>query len=87
MPSIAHIPSTLNTYEEIPAKVDADMAHQNAMKNSDRQNARIELDRALQKVLDSLLSDHTELYKQFSDNPNFKRWLADTVFNETYQPA
>jgi type I restriction enzyme, R subunit len=31
--------------EEIPAKVAADRAYQNAMKHSDRQNARIEHDR------------------------------------------
>lgn len=30
------------------------------------------------------LSDHTELFKQFSDSPNFKRWLTDTVFDATY---
>jgi type I restriction enzyme, R subunit len=34
-----------------------------------------------------LLADHTELFKQFSDNPNFKRWLTDTVFDVTYQPG
>ena len=73
--------------EEIPAIVAADTAYQNAMKNSDWQNARIEHDKALQKVLISLLSDHTELFKQFSDNPGFKRWLADMVFNETYPAA
>jgi type I restriction enzyme R subunit len=73
--------------EEIPAKVAADPAYQNAMKNSDRQNARIEHDNALQRVLISLLGDHTELFKQFSDNPDFKRWLADKVFNETYRAA
>ena len=73
--------------EEIPAKVAADRAYQNAMKNSDKQNARIEHDRALQRVLVELLSDHTELFKQYSDNPDFKRWLADTVFNRTYAVA
>lgn len=31
-----------------------------------------------------MLSDHTELYKQFSDNPAFKRWLTDTIFTVTY---
>ncbi|MFA7441577.1 MAG: hypothetical protein WCZ66_11515 [Sphingomonadaceae bacterium] len=31
-----------------------------------------------------MLADHTELFKQFSDNPNFKRWLTDTVFDATY---
>lgn len=34
-----------------------------------------------------LLYDHTELFNQFSDNPNFKRWLTDTVFDATYQPG
>lgn len=72
--------------EEIPAKVAADKAYQNAMKNSDKQNARIEHDRALQRVLVELLSDHTELFKQFSDNAAFKKWLAETVFTATYSP-
>lgn len=70
--------------EEIPAKVAADKAYQNAMANSDKQNARIEHDKALQRVLIGLLSDHTELFKQFSDNPAFKKWLSDTNFNATY---
>ena len=72
--------------EEIPAKVAADKAYQNAMKNSDKQNARIEHDNALQRVLVELLSDHTELFKQFSDNASFRKWLADTIFQATYVP-
>lgn len=74
--------------EEIPTKVLADKAYQNAMKNSDKQNARIEHDKALQRVIIELLTDHTELFKQFSDNPAFKKWLADTIFAVTYsKPA
>ncbi|SEK34442.1 hypothetical protein [Ectothiorhodospira marina] len=42
-------------------------------------------DAALQRVIVDLLSDHTELFKQFSDNPSFKKWLADTTFGVTYQ--
>ena len=63
----------------------ADKAYQNAMRNSDKQNARIEHDKALQRVMMDLLSDHTELLKQFCDNPGFKKWLSDTVFGVTYQ--
>jgi type I restriction enzyme R subunit len=70
--------------EELPAKVSADPAYQNAMKNNDKQNARIEHDKALQLVMVDLLSDHTELFKQFSDNPSFKKWLSDTNFGATY---
>jgi type I restriction enzyme R subunit len=72
--------------KEIPPKVSADRAYQNAMQHSDKQNARIEHDKALQRVLVELLADHTELFKQFSDNPDFKKWLADTIFSVTYTP-
>jgi len=70
--------------EEIPEKVAADKAYQNAIRNSDRQNARIEHDKALQRVLIDLLADHTELFKLYSDNESFKKWLADTIFGATY---
>jgi type I restriction enzyme R subunit len=72
--------------EEIPARVSADTAYQNAKKNSDRQNARIEHDKALARVIVSLMKDDTELFKQFSDNESFKKWLTDTVFTATYEP-
>jgi type I restriction enzyme, R subunit len=71
--------------EEIPEKVAADAAYQNAMKNNDKKTARIEHDAALQRVMIDLLADYTELFKQFSDNPLFKKWLGDTVFGVTYQ--
>jgi type I restriction enzyme R subunit len=73
--------------EEIPARVKADQAYRNAMKNSSRSAARLEHDRALQKVVIEMLSDHTELFKQFSDNPGFKKWLSDTIFGVTYEEA
>jgi type I restriction enzyme, R subunit len=73
--------------EDIPQKVAADGAYQNAKKNSDKQNARIEHDKALAGVIVGLMKDDTELFKQFSDNPAFRRWLSDTVFSMTYETA
>ena len=32
----------------------------------------------------ALLKDDTELFKQFSDNESFRRWLTDSVFAVTY---
>jgi len=67
-----------------------DEKYRNAILNSDRQNARMESDRVLQQVIFSIMSDNMELFKQFNDNPSFKKRLADTVFNVTYenkQPA
>jgi len=70
--------------EEIPARVAADSAYQNARKYSDKQNARVEHDKALLRVMTALLKDDTELFKQFSDNESFRRWLTDMVFALTY---
>jgi type I restriction enzyme R subunit len=71
--------------EDILPKVAADKAYKNAMKHSDKAAARLEHDRALQKAVIDLLHDHTELFKQFSDNPSFKKWLSDTIFGVTYE--
>jgi type I restriction enzyme R subunit len=64
--------------------VSMDEKYQNAMKNSDEQEARTESERALQKVIFSIMSDNMELFKQFQDNPSFRKWLSDLVFNLTY---
>ena len=64
----------------IPSRVAADTAFRNAQQNSDRENARIEHDKALLRVMTSVMKDDTELFKQYMDNPGFKRWVADTVF-------
>ncbi|MCX5689120.1 MAG: DEAD/DEAH box helicase family protein, partial [Planctomycetota bacterium] len=73
--------------EELPATVAADKAYQNAMKNSDKKNARLEHDKALERAMTNLISDHTELFKQFSDNDGFKRWLTETIFGLTYKAS
>jgi type I restriction enzyme R subunit len=68
----------------IPAMVSRDEKYRNAMRNSDVQEARTESENALQKVIFSIMSDNMELFKQFQDNPAFKKWLSDMVFNLTY---
>ena len=46
----------------------------------------IEHDDALRRVIVGLMKDDTDLFRLFSDNPDFKRWLGDTVFGITYRP-
>jgi type I restriction enzyme, R subunit len=70
--------------QEIPARIAADKAYQNAMTHSDKQNARIEHDKALKRVMAAVLKDDAELFKQFSDNPDFRRWMTDSIFHMTY---
>ena len=66
--------------ETIPARVAEDTAFKNAQQNSDKENARIEHDKALLRVMTSVMKDDTELFKQFMDNQGFQRWLTETVF-------
>ena len=73
--------------ETIPARVAEDTAFQNARQNSDRENARIEHDKALRRVMMSIMKDDTELFRQFVDNEGFRRWLGDTVFGLAYEGA
>lgn len=71
--------------EVIPSKVLADAKYQNAKKNSDRQNARVEHDKALKRVITAMFKDDAQLFKQFQDNESFRRWLTDTIFGMTYE--
>lgn len=70
--------------KDIPQKVAEDEAYKNAMANNDQENARLEHDKALGRVMMGVLKDDTQLFKMFSDDPNFKRWLSDMVFRMTY---
>ena len=66
--------------EEITPEVAGNEAVQNAVRHTP-QNARLESDRALQAILVQLLSDETELYKQFSQNEDFRAFLSEFVFD------
>ena len=44
----------------------------------------IEHDKALGRAMMGVLKDDTQLFKMFSDDPGFKRWLSDMVFRMTY---
>ena len=65
--------------EDIAPKVAADAAYQNATENTPH-TARMAHDQALAKVMQHLLKDDTQVYKQFVENESFKRFVGDMVF-------
>ena len=71
--------------EDIPARVSADNAYRNAKKHSDEQNARVEHDKALKRVMTAVLQDDSQLFRQFSDNESFRQWLSGATFALTYR--
>ena len=66
--------------ETIPAQVAADSAFRNARQNSDDANTRIEHDKALERIVTRMVKDDAELFKQFVDNEDFRRWMTARVF-------
>ncbi len=68
--------------DDVAPKVAADQGYQNARANTP-DTARLEHDKALQRVMVSLLKDDTEMYKQFVQNESFRRFVTDMVFTLT----
>ena len=70
--------------DDIAPKVAADAAYQNAKENTPH-TARMAHDQALAKVMQHLLKDDTQVYKQFVENESFKRFVGDMVYAMTSQ--
>jgi len=71
-------------FEDLPREVSQHEEYQNAKKYSDRQNARITFEKKLEDAFQDYISDHIEAYRQYTDNPEFKTWLTDTLFEMDY---
>ena len=70
--------------DDIAPKVAADAAYRNAKENTPH-TARMAHDQALGKVMQHLLKDDTQVYKQFVENDSFRRFVGDMVYAITSQ--
>ena len=68
--------------DDIAPQVAADAAYQNAKANTPH-TARLAHDQALGRVMQILLKDDTQVYKQFVENESFKRFVGDLVYGLT----
>ena len=66
--------------DDIAPQVAADQAYRNARENTPGA-ARIEHEKALSRVMLTLLKDDTEVYKQFVENDAFRRAVSDFVYS------
>jgi type I restriction enzyme R subunit len=71
--------------KQVQASVSKDEKYQNAMKNADQEAAKDEGKDATERAMQSVMTDSMELYKQYADNPSFRTWLIDMIFNGTYK--
>ena len=65
--------------DDIAPKVAADEAYQNAKENTPH-TARMAHDQALGRMMQILLKDDTQVYKQFVENESFRRSVSDMVY-------
>lgn len=72
---------------DLPDIVSKDETYQNAMRYSDKQNARAESDRATTAAILATMSSGIELYREVQANESLRRWILDMVFNATYNPS
>lgn len=68
--------------DDIAPQVAADKAFQNARANTPH-TARMAHDQALGKVIQVLLKDDMQVYKQFVQNESFRRFVGDMVYQFT----
>lgn len=67
-------------FEELPERIRGNERVRNALRNNDRQNARIEHDRAVDDELIGSLADHTDLYALYNTDRSFRAWLQEQLF-------
>ena len=70
---------------QMPRQVLEDEAYRNAKMNSDRQNAQIEHDSAVRRLVTAMVRCQTELYKAYSSDADFREWINTEMFRATYQ--
>jgi len=67
-------------FVEMPKKLREDENLQNALRQNDPQNARIELSKATARLVTESLEDQTQLYKEFMGNKDFQKFLIEKLF-------
>jgi len=74
-------------FKQLPQEMQADEATTTAIKNSDRQNAKITSDKKVEELMQDVIFQFTDLYKKFTDDPDFKRQYQEFVFEKMWKSA
>ena len=74
-------------FRDIPEQLQEDAETVETLKNSDKQNAKISMDKKLLDLMQDLMFSHTEIYKKFVDDTDFKRRYQDFIFDILWQQA
>ena len=67
--------------EQLPAEMKADKEIMDAVKYSDRQNAKISSDKKLEEMIQQYLYSQTEIFKKFTQDKDFQRQYKEFIFD------
>ncbi|MCD4665957.1 MAG: type I restriction endonuclease subunit R, partial [Bacteroidales bacterium] len=67
--------------EQLPAEMKADKEMMDAVKYSDKQNAKITSDKKLEEMMQQYLFSQTEIFKKFTQDKDFQRRYKEFVFD------
>jgi type I restriction enzyme R subunit len=68
--------------EDIPLGLSQDRTYRLAQQHNDEQNARIEADRAVERLMRRVVKSETQAYTQFVSNPAFHNWVVASAIRE-----
>jgi type I restriction enzyme R subunit len=71
-------------FQQLPADFAKDHDTVNSVNNSDKQNAKITSDKKVEDLMQDVIFTYTDLYKKFTDDPDFKRQYLEFVFNQIW---
>lgn len=79
-----HPEEVIAQIKTLPDRLAQNETFANAVHRSDRQNAEIESNNALELIVMGLLSEKTEFAKNYFDNEQFRAFVNQRVFNKAY---
>lgn len=73
------------TFNEIADDVKNDPTFKRATQNADRQNSWITFEKLLNEKFQNMINVNFNLYKKYSDDPSFKKFMSDRLFEMVWE--
>ena len=75
---------TKEQIDELPARLKADEAFVNAVLNSNKETAQQQFYKSMMMIAVQMLNENTEFTRNYLDNPDFKNFINQRVFQTVY---
>lgn len=70
--------------EQMPVRLELDEAYVNAVKNSNKETAEQQFNKSMMMIAVQMLNENTEFTRNYLDNPDFRNFINQRVFQTSY---